>query len=233
MSKSALKPDYPCRAKQPAACRYHGAFIRLDEAVENGDYDAYETAKLEVAAVQKKKRQYKKIEEQNNAENLDQIKAPGYQWLSGRASVVDSSYFRALLRTQNSASYGYNGLQPTEDQQAYFDKAKTLILRYEAEYKMQKDRNKPGRLDTIMKLTSALEYVQAGIQRGYSEEQFHSYLNKVKDRGRIDFDRQWGSLSAMSKFNGADNSDKNLKAIYTANAYNAASDLQHELLRKN
>jgi hypothetical protein len=233
MSKSTLKPDYPCRAKQPAACRYHGAFIRLDEAVENGDYDAYETAKLEVAAVQKKKRQYKKIEEQDSAENLDQIKAPGYQWLSGRASVVDSPYFRDLLRKQDSASFRFEGLEPTEDQQTYFDKANTLILRYEDESKNQETRNKPGRLDTVMKLTSALEYVKTGIQRGYSEEQFHSYLNKVKDRGRIDFDRQWGSLPAMSKFNGADDPNKNLKAIYTANAYNAASDLQHELLRKN
>jgi hypothetical protein len=233
MSKSALKPDYPCRAKQPASCRYHGAFVRLDEAVENGDYDAYETAKLEVAAVQKKKRQYKKIEEQDSADNLDQIKAPGYKFLAGRASIVDSPYFRDLLHKQDSASFRFEGLEPTEDQQAYFDKANTLISKYEAEYKMQKDRNKPGRLDTVMKLKSALEYVQAGIQRGYSEEQFHSYLNQVKDRGRIDFDRQWGSLSAMSRFNGADDSNKNLRAIYTANAYNAASDLQHELLRKS
>jgi len=233
MSKSALKPDYPCRAKQPAACRYHGAFIRLDEAVENGDYDAYETAKLEVAAVQKKKRQYKKIEEQDNADNLDRIKAPGFKWLQGRVSIMESSYFKALVHEQNSEIDSFRTLTPTEGQQAYFDKVRTLISRYETVSKLQKDRNKPGRVDAVMQLTSALKLVRTGIDRGYTEEQFHSYLNIVKDKSRIDFDRQWGSLSAMSKFNGADDSETNLSAIYTANYYNAASDLQHELLRKN
>lgn len=66
MMKSSLKPKFACRAKNPSNCRYHGAFQRLDKALEANDYAAYEIAKEEVLVAQKQAKVYRKVEGRAN-----------------------------------------------------------------------------------------------------------------------------------------------------------------------
>jgi len=49
-----LAPAGPCRAQDKTRCRYHGAFIKLQEAVATGDADTYLTARSIIEAEGKK-----------------------------------------------------------------------------------------------------------------------------------------------------------------------------------
>jgi len=71
--KSSLKPKFACRAKNPSNCRYHGAFQRLEKALEINDYVAYEIAKKEVLVAQKQVKIYRKVE---GRANLPKQKVP-------------------------------------------------------------------------------------------------------------------------------------------------------------
>lgn len=56
MKKDKLSPKYPCRAKNPLECPYHGTFIKLEQATT---YDEYENAKATVLKAQRKADKFK------------------------------------------------------------------------------------------------------------------------------------------------------------------------------
>jgi hypothetical protein len=64
--KSSLKPKFACRAKNPANCRYHGAFQQLEKALEANNYVAYEIAKEKILAAQKQAKLYRTVEGRTN-----------------------------------------------------------------------------------------------------------------------------------------------------------------------
>ena len=50
-----MHPKYPCKAKDPSVCPYHGAFLRLELAEKTQDYAGYAKARTEVEKLQANK----------------------------------------------------------------------------------------------------------------------------------------------------------------------------------
>ncbi len=49
-----ILPLNKCQARDPHTCRYHGAMLRMQEAQEKSDFDAYFKSRLEFEAIEKK-----------------------------------------------------------------------------------------------------------------------------------------------------------------------------------
>lgn len=228
MTDSKLKPAYPCRAKNLSTCPYHGAFLRLEKAIEANDYTAYETAKTEVLDVQKRKRQYKKAETVDGSQ-VDRITPPKFMWLQGRTSIISGEvvgYYSKLHRETKQHIRSINYHQSKGEQADYRNLISEKVLTPYAQTKeVQRTKNKPELLDTAMKERFALKMLDQALKTKLTRKEFEDSLERVKTQTKMDFDKDWASLSRFAKSNGGNDMQLNADAINTANIYNATSDM--------
>lgn len=228
MSNNTLKPAYPCRAMNPSTCPYHSPFMRLESA---SNYAEYEEAKKAVLEVQKKKRKLENIEVAENT-NPDLIKAPGYMWVSGRESIVHSNYYDRVISRVNLLADRFEKTKPmTEEQAKYKNDMAKIYNKLGQESIIRRDNKDAKVVDTTLRQVVVAKLAVEALSANYNREEFKASLMEAKKKFATHYDKDWGSLSKMAKFNGAANPNANLRAIENANAYNAVSDMLYELNR--
>lgn len=221
---NSLRPKFACKAKNPATCPYHSAFIKLDAAAATGDYKAYEEAKNTVIALQSNMRTHKANE------TPKPVKAPTYKWDDGRRGLIMLSHYYFQNKTQNTRTAIESErvlLQSnsSEEAQATFE---TIRKEYsETSYKEdQKALINGSRVDDGLQsryMVQMLKHISRNPQ--ITKLEVIEKITSDQKEAKASFDSQWGSKDPLIREKAHSTPAKSREGLETAAVYNSSIKL--------